>query len=1072
MGSSLVRRRPQPVLQCGAVTPVAADTAALRDRLAAAEGWVAGAASWLLAPGSAELSVRPGSRATRDSMVAQGPNRGAAVAAISASLMALSRSAQARTAIDSSRLASSSRMATSNTGVGMAKADGYALGLSQVPTQLRRLRDTEERSIRLGFFIRARTLIERLRHRVAPRAAVHLNRVKFKAAGYGELRSYGRQALEISGRGARTASWHVDSRIVRARIVAAMLSSLTCVLPVAAQVTPVPNTTCGNLNTAEFGGSFGATASFRDLQIPATAGGYSYAGGSNTAAAQYAVFGKAYSANWLPSGYHWQNLFGHTDGSDNDAYLAVNGALTVGMFYRQSVILVAGQQYRLSMFAVNAVNLAGYNSNAPGERPNLEIRVLTPGGTVIATGQTGAIPFRFSGAAWTGPADWTQATVDFTATAAGSYTVEVRNLTTSFNNNDFAIDDITVAPLLEAGCPRDFGDAPDTASGTSQNNYQTLSADGGPRHTLVGGLYLGGAATNEADALQNGTATGDADDTRATAIPNIVLTPGQIIAIPVTVTNTTGENAFLTGFLDFNRDGDFLDTGESLAATVVAANTGAIQTVNLSFTVPNTAVPGVGFARFRLARSSSEIASAAGNAANGEVEDYQVNLLPTVSLTKIWQSGISPNAVTLTIGGGTDITAGSSTAGGATTVARDSFATTGGTATLTETFTNGTTANYVSALSCVKNTDNSPLTVTAGTVTSTSVNFTVTVPSDSLAVCTYTNTRRVRFRLAKAWTSAIAGDVARLEATVGLSTNTVPFTAAAPAATNGAEVIVGAAETATLPAETMTVGTLANYTTTLACDNGATLSGTNGQASGNTVVLPSTLAADALVTCTYTNALRTSTLQLAKAWAAGSLAGNQVTIGASSGGTNNTEAFTATAPTVADSGAAVVVTIGNTITLPAEGGANAVNYTTTVGCTGGHALSGTDGQQTNTLTINSTNPAVCTYTNTLRTTDLSITKTNTPGAGPSDQTDDTVTAGASTAYTVVVSNHGAQAVIGAVVRDAPQAGLNCPAGNVVTCSGVACPGGAITVGDLAAGVVLGALAAGATATFSFNCAVQ
>jgi uncharacterized repeat protein (TIGR01451 family) len=262
----------------------------------------------------------------------------------------------------------------------------------------------------------------------------------------------------------------------------------------------------------------------------------------------------------------------------------------------------------------------------------------------------------------------------------------------------------------------------------------------------------------------------------------------------------------------------------------------------------------------------------------------------------------------------------------------------------------------------------------------------------------------------------------------------------------------------------------------------ATCTDANAAATGNTnpvatattgpVTIPAAVTATAAdITCVFRNAPR-STLQLTKAWAAGSIAGHQVTIGATTGGLNNTASFDATAPNAANSGAAVVVSVGDTIALPAETGANVADYTTTLACSGGHTLSGGDGQLANTLTITSTTAAVCTYTNALRTTDLSITKTNTPGNGPSDQAGDVVVAGAATTYRVVVTNSGANEVTGAVVRDTPQAGLNCPAGNAVTCTGTACPSGAITIGGLASGVTLGALAAGANVSFDFSCAVQ
>lgn len=108
--------------------------------------------------------------------------------------------------------------------------------------------------------------------------------------------------------------------------------------------------------------------------------------------------------------------------------------------------------------------------------------------------------------------------------------------------------------------------------------------------------------------------------------------------------------------------------------------------------------------------------------------------------------------------------------------------------------------------------------------------------------------------------------------------------------------------------------------------------------------------------------------------------------------------------------------------------------------------------------------------------DLSVSKTNTPGSGPNDLPADTVTQGTQTTYTVVATNNGPSTATGAIVQDpAPAAPLNCPAANPVTCTGAACPGGPITVADLQSGVVLGALpptAGSNTVTFTFSCAVQ
>jgi hypothetical protein len=72
----------------------------------------------------------------------------------------------------------------------------------------------------------------------------------------------------------------------------------------------------------------------------------------------------------------------------------------------------------------------------------------------------------------------------------------------------------------------------------------------------------------------------------------------------------------LDAWIDFNRDGDWLDAGEQIATNfAVVAGTNSV-----SFTVPETAVAGTTFARFRL--SSTGGLAPTGQAADGEVEDY------------------------------------------------------------------------------------------------------------------------------------------------------------------------------------------------------------------------------------------------------------------------------------------------------------------------------------------------------------------------------------------------------------------------------------------------------------------
>lgn len=117
----------------------------------------------------------------------------------------------------------------------------------------------------------------------------------------------------------------------------------------------------------------------------------------------------------------------------------------------------------------------------------------------------------------------------------------------------------------------------------------------------------------------------------------------------------------------------------------------------------------------------------------------------------------------------------------------------------------------------------------------------------------------------------------------------------------------------------------------------------------------------------------------------------------------------------------------------------------------------------------------CTFVNALTSADVSITKTNTPASGASDLAADTVTSGGTTTYDIVVSNAGPAGANGAVVRDAPSAGLVCTAVTCTTTSGTAvCPTAPISVTDFqsSTGVAIPTLSANSSLTFKLTCTVQ
>lgn len=165
----------------------------------------------------------------------------------------------------------------------------------------------------------------------------------------------------------------------------------------------------------------------------------------------------------------------------------------------------------------------------------------------------------------------------------------------------------------------DFGDAP-------TNNYPTLLGQGGARHRVVNNFMLGTKLDSEPDGQPNSTATGDdINPSNNDDEDGVTLTSGLVagsnasvrvvVALPAGV--TTGR---LNAWMDFNRDGDWNDSGEQIFndATVISG------TNNLSFPVPGSASGGLTFARYRL-NANGKIGPN-GSTTEGEVEDYQVSV--------------------------------------------------------------------------------------------------------------------------------------------------------------------------------------------------------------------------------------------------------------------------------------------------------------------------------------------------------------------------------------------------------------------------------------------------------------
>ncbi|OBU33236.1 GEVED domain-containing protein [Photobacterium kishitanii] len=178
-----------------------------------------------------------------------------------------------------------------------------------------------------------------------------------------------------------------------------------------------------------------------------------------------------------------------------------------------------------------------------------------------------------------------------------------------------------------AGCIAsvDKGDAPDTYGQVGHRN-DDVDKSGAPD------LILGTRWDPDLHDFYSNDATGD-DRTGEDDEDGITMPADIIVAtsttIPVTV---TGGNGFLSAFVDLNNNGVFTDPGERVLddLAVSAGNNNVALTLSAG---PTGGFDGLTFIRFRLCTVSDLCDTPTGTVANGEVEDYQFNLINQIVIT-------------------------------------------------------------------------------------------------------------------------------------------------------------------------------------------------------------------------------------------------------------------------------------------------------------------------------------------------------------------------------------------------------------------------------------------------------
>ena len=163
----------------------------------------------------------------------------------------------------------------------------------------------------------------------------------------------------------------------------------------------------------------------------------------------------------------------------------------------------------------------------------------------------------------------------------------------------------------------DFGDAPDS--------YKTLDASGGPKHE-IGALFLGTYIDGEPDGYPDQFAEDDDDDQLPNDEDGLVRTSQFIIGQLSSIDVFASAAGKLDAWMDLNGNGQFDHPDEHINDGVSASLNPGVNT--LTFTIPGGeegAVAGTSFARLRI--SSAGGLAPGGSAADGEVEDYEVQIL-------------------------------------------------------------------------------------------------------------------------------------------------------------------------------------------------------------------------------------------------------------------------------------------------------------------------------------------------------------------------------------------------------------------------------------------------------------
>ncbi len=192
----------------------------------------------------------------------------------------------------------------------------------------------------------------------------------------------------------------------------------------------------------ESNGTFGAistTNKRRNLESTSGLTGYAYQASGQLSDGRYAVTSQAgNAANRLHSnGNLWPStLKGHTTGTSQDAFMAVNGHPQMSIFFKRTVTLTTNTQYEYGAWASNA-------SIFGGGGPIIGVRIRNSSNTIVSSFFSGTSLHNVGNT-------WVEQKSSFTTGTGTQYSIEFYNISTNGGGNDFSIDDIFIRRAIQS----------------------------------------------------------------------------------------------------------------------------------------------------------------------------------------------------------------------------------------------------------------------------------------------------------------------------------------------------------------------------------------------------------------------------------------------------------------------------------------------------------------------------------------------------------------------------------------------------------------------------------------------